>query len=81
MPREIDEIARGGENALGSLSHFDSCCSQRDFAGPPFDQPCADLALEFSDLHGERWLRHGAIVGGTAKMPMARERREVSQLA
>ena len=51
VPREIDEVARGGENALGSLGHFDSCCGQRDFAGPAFDQPRADLALQFPDLH------------------------------
>ena len=80
MPREIDEIARGGENALGSLSHFDSCRRNGDVAGPPFDQLRADLALQFSDLHRERGLRHCAIVRGAAKMPVACERREVSQL-
>ena len=51
VPREIDEIACGRKNALGSLSHLYSGRGKRDFTGPPLDQLGADLALQFSDLH------------------------------
>ena len=81
MPCEIDEVARGGEYTLGALSHFDPGRSERNFARPAFDQFGPDLAFEIPDLHGEGRLRHRAIVGGTAEMPVARERREVAQLS
>ena len=54
---------------------------ERDLAWPPLNQLRADLALEFPHLHGKGRLRHRAIVGGAAEMPVARERREVAQLS
>ena len=81
VPCEIDEIARGGEEALGALSHVDSGRGEHKVARPAFDQIRADLTLQFPDLHGERGLCHGAIVGGASEMPLARERDEIPQLA
>jgi len=81
MAREIDEVARGGQNALGALSHFDPSRGERNLARPALDQLGADLALEIPDLHGEGRLRHRAIAGGTAEMPVTRERCEVTQLS
>ncbi len=52
MARIIDEVAGGGENALGALRHFQTGFGQRDFARPPFHQFRADLAFEFAHLHG-----------------------------
>jgi hypothetical protein len=81
VPREVDEIAGSGEDALGALRHFDTRCSEHDFAGPTFDQLGTDLAPQFPDLHRKCGLRHCAIVGGSAEMPVACKRREILQLA
>ncbi len=81
MPRKIDEIARRRENALGALRDFDAGRGERDLARPAFDQLGADLALQVPDLHRQRRLRHRALVGGAAEMPVPREGREVSQLS
>src|SRR5581483_721347 len=80
MTREVDEIACRRENALGAFGDVDADSREHDFARAPFDQVGADLPLQFADLHRQRRLSDGAFLGGAAKMPVAGERGEITQL-
>ena len=74
MAGEIDKVARGGEDLLGALRHFQAGVGERDIARPPLHQLGADLALQLADLHRQGRLRDGAVVRRAAKMPVAGER-------
>ena len=80
MAREIDEIARRGQDLLGTLRHIEAGVGQHHLARPPFDQFGVDLAFKLTDLHRQCRLGHRAIRGRTAKMPVPGERREITQL-
>jgi len=59
---------------------FEPGVGQGNVAGAPLDQLCADFALQFANLHGERGLRDGTFLGGLAEMPVASERGQITQL-
>ena len=80
MAGEIDEVARGGEDALGALRHFQTDLGDGDLARPALDQIGAQLALELADLHRQRRLGDRAFLGGLAEVTIARKRGEITQL-
>jgi len=80
MAREIDEIARRGQDLLGTLRYIKAGVGQHHLAWPPFDQFSVDFALKFTDLHRQRRLGYRAFRRRAAKMPVPCERREIPQL-
>ncbi len=81
MTGEVDEIAGRGEDALGTLGHLPADVGRYDVARPPLEKIGADRTLQGTDLHRERRLGHGALLGGASEMPMPRERDEITQLS
>ena len=81
MAGEIDEVADCRQNLIAALGRFDADLGQRRLARPAFDKLDVKLLLELANLHGQRWLSHGAGVSGAAEMPIASERLEITQLA
>ena len=77
MACEIDEIARRGQDLLGTLRYIETGVGQHHLPRPPFDQFSVDLALKFTDLHRQGRLGHRAFRGRPAKMPVPGERREI----
>ncbi len=77
---EVDQVAGGGEDALGPLRHIDTNIGEHDLARTPLHQFGADLALEFAHLHGQGRLGHGTVFRGPSEMPVARERGQITQL-
>ncbi len=51
MAREIDEIARRGQDLLGTLRHIEAGVGQHHLTRPPLDQFSVDLALKLTYLH------------------------------
>ena len=80
MPCEIHEVPRRRKNVLGAARDFEAGFRQHDVAGPPLDQRDADVLFKLADLHGEGRLGHRALLGGAAEVPVAGERREITQL-
>jgi hypothetical protein len=80
MTGKINEIPRRGQDLLGALRHIEAGVGERHLAWPPLDQIGVDLALELADLHRQGRLRDRALGGGAAKVPVSRERSEITQL-
>ncbi len=81
MASEIDEVARGGEDALGALRHLQTGLGDGNLARPAFDEIGAEFALELTDLHRQRRLGDGTFLCRLAEMPMTRERGQITQLS
>ena len=80
MAGEVDEVAGGGEDALGALRHLKAGFGDGDLARPALDQLGAELALELADLHRQRRLGDGALLRRLAEMAIAGEGGEITQL-
>ena len=80
MAREVDKIARRGDDAFGALHHFDAERGQRHVALTPLHQIGAQFLFEVADLHRQRRLRHGTGLRRPAEMPVLRQSAEISQL-
>ena len=70
MARELGEVARGRQHALGAPRDLRAGLGQDHLAGPPLDQVDAEVLLQLADLHRERRLGHGAGLGGLAEVPV-----------
>ncbi len=77
---EIGEVTRRRQHGLGALRDFNSGFRQHHIVRPPLDQFDTKVPLQFADLHRQRRLGHGAGLGGLAKVPMRRQRGQISQL-
>ena len=80
VARELGQVARGREHALGPPRHLRAGLGQDHLARPPLDQVDAEVLLQLADLHRERRLGDGAGLGGLAEMPMLGQCRQISQL-
>ena len=70
VAREVDEVARRRQHALGAPRDFRAGLGQHHLARPPLHQVGAEVLLEVADLHRQRRLGHGAGLGGPAEMPV-----------
>ena len=80
VARELGQVARGREHALGAAGHLRAGLGQNHLAGPPLDQVDAEVLLQLADLHRKRRLGDGAGLRGLAEMPVLGERGQISQL-
>ena len=70
MAREIDQVARRGEHALGAPRDFDAGFGEHHVARPALDQVDAEVLLQVADLHRQRRLGDRAGLRGPAEMPV-----------
>ena len=80
VAREVGQIARRRQHALGAPRDLGADLGQDHVAGPPLDQLHAEVLLQIADLHGQRRLGHGAGLGGPAEMPVLGQRGQIAQL-
>ena len=80
VPRDIDDVARRGQDALGAPRHLGAGLGERDLARPPLHQLDAEGPLQVADLHRQGRLRDRAGLGGAAEMPVLRQGGEIVQL-
>ena len=80
MASEVNEIAGGGENALGPLRDFGAGLGERDLTRPPLHQFGADFPLEFAHLHGQSRLGDRAVRRRSPEMPVMGERGQIAKL-
>ena len=80
VARELGQVARGSEHALGAPRHLRAGLGQHHLAGPPLDQFDAEVLLQLADLHRKRRLGHRAGLRGLAEMPVLGQRGQISQL-
>ena len=76
----LGEVTGGSEHALGTPRHLGADIRERHGSGTPLDKLGAESLLELTDLHGERRLRHGALLRGPAEMKIPRKGVEVAEL-
>ena len=81
MAREVDQIARGCQDTLGSLGDFAPDIGQHHVTGPALDHGDAERPLKVANLHRQSGLGHGAGLGRTAKMAVLGERGEITKLS
>ena len=80
VARELGQVARGSEHALGAPRHLRAGVGQDHLARAPLDQFDAEVLLELADLHRQRRLRHRTGLRGLAEVPVLGERGQISQL-
>src|SRR5262245_3782720 len=75
--RDVPHFSQNASTAAGDLA---SGLRQACAFGPPLDELHAKIPLHLLDLHGQRRLRHGAVLGRLAEVAEAGNRIEIAQL-
>ena len=80
LARELADVAHLLQDARRTLSDLAPLRRQPHALGSALQKLQAKLAFELLDLHGQRGLRDGAVLGRAAEMAETSHRIEVAQL-
>ncbi len=81
MTRDIDDVARRRQDALGAPRHLGTDIGEHGLAPTPLHQLYAERLLQLTNLHGQGRLGHGAGLGSTAEVPVLDQGGEILKLS